>query len=177
MNRRQFIKFTAALAAASAGSLMPSSPPEAALPVPVPPPVQWIPTQAEVDWWLEYYKLCVTAQAQTLTQALANSFTVTDIDAIVSAEDVKALAAAEKAWGALEAQRQRVGWVQGQGYAAGRYGAERFNPLYKGPSHPAFAWYNSWAVGNFDLRWTRGEVSLPRSPGVTFPTKALKAPT
>jgi hypothetical protein len=64
--------------------------------------------------------------------------------------DAKLYLEAERAFHALESDRQEVAVSQGAGYAAGRDGLSRVNPSYRGPSNQAFGWYNSWAVGHFD---------------------------
>ena len=181
MNRCQFLTYTVAIAAAApfAKLIQPSQDPVAApLPLGTPdvPPIRWIPTQAEVDEWLTYYKIAVQQGVERFsdvvatiltgrpehTHDLGTRFAATPQEAI---DEERLFADAERAFEALHADRMAVAISQGAGYSAGRDGLPRENLRYTGPSHEAFGWYNMWAVGDRDRRGIR----LPRSPGVTWP--------
>lgn len=177
MNRRRFLQYTIALAATAPLSTLGLVSFEGGQlpPVPLNPSI-WVPTQAEVDEWLTYYKLAVRqgcerfvdvvlgVPAETLEQE-------TGPHVEFKVADQALFDAAEHAFLALEGDRRRVGVAQGFGYAYGRDGHPRFNAALTAPSNESLAWYNGWATGNLDYRWWRGEVKLPRSPGVSGPKK------
>jgi hypothetical protein len=175
MNRRRFLQFTIALAvAAPIARLLVTVEPASDATVPMPPGPQlgavWIPTQAEVDEWLDYYKICVQQGCERFQDLMRVVYAVesddegapifTDTD--MSLENYRQ---AERGYTALAADRYAVAMSQGAGYAAGRDGLPRHTVAYTAPSNEAFGWYNMWAVGDADRRGVR----LPRSPGVTWP--------
>jgi hypothetical protein len=161
MNRRQFLQYTVALAAAAPFAKIALLPEAQSAPLPV---VEWIPTPEQVLEWLEYYKLALKVGHTKFSDALANTFTgkpVPTKDGLgihwtSTLEDTRAelklFQEAERAFKALEDDRGRVGYAQGDGYALGRVGAARRTMLYTGPSNEGFAWYNGWDVGHSVLQ-------------------------
>lgn len=148
MNRRQFLQFTVALAASASITrlVVGTSVLEG-----VPPPAPWIPTQAEVDEWLDYYKIAVRAGCQSFSDIVSGAANAEPwLGMAQNQADWTLYREAEKAFAALARDRQAVSMSQGDGYWAGREGEPRCNPVYTGPSNEAFGWYNSWAVGHFD---------------------------
>lgn len=158
MNRRQFLTYTVALAVAAPFAKMITVADTGAM-IPTPPaqpdPRVWVPTQTEVDEWLEYYKLSVWNGHRSLAHLMGNqAFSIQSYDEFPSIagskEEVELFEAAERAFRQLEHDRNAVSVSQGVGYDAGREGLPRFNALYTAPSNEAFGWYNYWAVGNAD---------------------------
>lgn len=152
MNRRQFLQITVAMAATAA---MPIHRGSELAPVLPPPDEIWIPTVPEVAQWLEYYKLTVAQAGQRFSDIVLGLATDGD-DPEVLARD---FAHAERDFERMEGERMRVARENYSGYDAGRSGRPRANPRFLKPSHPGFAWYNYWAVGDYDRRWKEG---LPR---------------
>ena len=152
MNRRQFLQITVSLAAAAAlptvgvGTDLVKLPPADEI---------WIPTVPQVAEWLEYYKLTVTHAHQRFADIVLGLAA----DGDDPAELMRTFAGAERDFDLMEGERRRVGAQQYSGYEAGRSGRPRANPAFLKPSHPAFGWYNYWAVGDYDRRWREG---LPR---------------
>jgi hypothetical protein len=166
MNRRQFLQFTVALAVAAPLARLGVAPAGAQFATPPAfDPTTWVPTGAQVAEWLEYYKLAVRTGVERFNDIVATVF----VEHPNPDADRELYQAAERAWTVLSSDRAAVAVSQGAGYQAGRDGQPRFNPRYTAPSNEAFGWYNSWGVGNFDYRLKRGEIKLPRSPGVTWP--------
>jgi hypothetical protein len=169
MNRRQFLQYTVALAAAASITRLvvgTSALAGEALPEP------WIPTQAEVDEWLEYYKLSVRTGVKSFNDIVCGASNAEPWLGIAqNRSDWELYREAEAAFLRLESDRRDVAITQGEGYAAGRDGRPRLNECFRGPSNQAFGWYNYWAVGDADRRGVR----LPHSPGVIWPKK-LSAP-
>lgn len=157
MNRRRFLQITVAIAAAAA---LPAVVRRDALVVDgvtVMPAADeiWIPTVPQVAEWLEYYKLTVAAAHQRFADIVLGL--AADGDDPVALE--RDFADAERDFNAMEGERRRVAHENYSGYDAGRSGRPRANPRFAKASHPAFAWYNYWAVGDYDRRWKLG---LPR---------------
>lgn len=147
MNRRRFLQFTVALAVAAplahrfllAPGVMPDLLPE-----------RWIPTNAQVAEWLEYYKLYVRAGCEKFADVVKAAFAGEPMDLQQVADEFEFFDAAERAFMQLNGDRSAVGGSQGLGYDAGRGGLPRFSQAFTGPSNAGFAWYNGWAVGHFD---------------------------
>jgi len=173
MNRRQFLTYTVAIAAAAPFARLDIAKANA---TPAEIASAWVPTQAEVDEWLGYYKIAVQQGVERFSDVVATIFSGrpeeqpglgTRFAATVEEgrEEHELFVKAEQAFVALESDRRAVAISQGAGYIAGRDGLPRLNPRYTGPSHEGFGWYNMWAVGDRDRRGVR----LPHSPGVTWP--------
>ncbi len=172
MNSRQFLSYTIALAAmAPLARVLVTAEPAGAATMSIDPAPRlgavWVPTQAEVDEWLEYYKICVQQGVEkfadivlTVPKPEGDDGTLTD-----PIEYPRLFEAAERAFAALHSDRMAVAYSQGKGYDAGRDGLPRHCVAYTAPSNEGFGWYNMWAVGDRDRRGVR----LPRSPGVTWP--------
>lgn len=173
MNRRRFLQYTIALAVSAPLAKLGVVPTGAQVPtVDLHDPRLWIPTQAQVDEWLTYYKAAVGQGVRRFADIFLGLPEVLDAEdgpIVVHVPDHSLYDQAERAFGLLQGDRFAVGGSQSHGYNAGREGQPRFNPLYTAPSNESFGWYNGWATGNFDYLWRRGEVTLPRSPGVTRP--------
>lgn len=152
MNRRQFLQITVAMAAAAAMPIHRGSELATVLP---PPDEIWIPTVPEVAQWLEYYKLTVAQAGQRFSDIVLGLATEDDDPA----ELARSFATAERDFERMHDERMHVARENYSGYEAGRNGRARTNPRFLKPSHPGFAWYNYWAVGDYDRRWKQG---LPR---------------
>lgn len=177
ISRRRFIQATFALAALPAIGVVTFEQMPAA-------PKLWIPTEAQVGEWLEWYK----ASVQTAFIGHVRDFFPGDVvlppepDFVplydnrffhARVEPVEMTTCTieqfDKALAKLEAGRMEVGMHQGGGYEAGRRGDVRECAAYERPSACGFAWHNGWMTGNLDYRFARGEYKPPRSPGVTWP--------
>ncbi len=174
MNRRRFLQFTIALAATAPIArvlLANEAVAGATLTIAPEPPLGavWVPTQAEVDEWLEYYKICVREGCEKFADIMKTVYYHETDDGVLTASgpEVDLHDQAERAFNALHSDRMAVAFSQGQGYSAGRDGLPRHNVAYKAPSNEGFGWFNMWAVGDRDRRGIR----LPRSPGVTWPDR------
>lgn len=151
MNRRQFLQYTIALAAAAPLARIALLPEAQAAPLPV---VEWVPTEAEVREWLQYYKLTVKMGSQKFHDAVGGLFNAQeflDRADIVTTIDPALFLQAERSFESLEHDRHCVAYYQGQGYGEGRLGAARRNMAFTGPSNAGFAWYNGWLLGHNDL--------------------------
>lgn len=174
LTRRRFIQLTSLLAGAisipAAASMIPVTSAKTILgdPIDTPIPAPWVPTQAEVDEWLAYYKLTVDKRFHAATDYLlvvpAGDYDTKEI--IATVEEIERF---QRDFAILEGDRQAVGKTQGDGYAAGRNGMPRAFIDAHGPSNANFGWYNGWALGDYDRRWRAGEVKLARSPGMNWP--------
>jgi hypothetical protein len=137
-------------------------------------PATWIPTQPQVDEWLEYYKLCTTLRAKDYLGIMSSAFGVTmskpisptDDGHVIyqsraeTEEDFEAFMEAETAFNRLEADRTCVGHEYLNGYEAARTGAQRFNGRFLWASNRGYSWYNGWEVGEFDRLWRAGLLCL-----------------
>lgn len=149
MNRRQFLTYTIALAVAAPLARLSVLPTDAAESAPLPVyPDRWVPTQAEVDEWLAYYKMAVRSGVERFDHVVDTVFADTSYEE--RAQELLLYEEAERAWRQLSADRHAVAWSQGAGYSAGRDGLPRFNERYTAASNEAFGWYNFWAVGHAD---------------------------
>jgi hypothetical protein len=154
MNRRQFLQMTVSIAAAAALPIAVAGEVVKALPLPQLGQI-WIPTVPQVAEWLEYYKITV-AQANQRFQDIVLGLSTDGESALDLAQTFQS---AERDFYAMEGERTRVAYQQYSGYEAGRSGRPRQNVAFAKPSHPAFGWYNYWAVGDYDRRFREG---LPR---------------
>jgi ribosome modulation factor len=68
-------------------------------------------------------------------------------------DEVRSFEEAEAAFTRAEADRTRVGQALCNGYNAGVIGDARQNFHFTHPSHEGFAWFNGWALGDWDRRW------------------------
>lgn len=158
VNRRQFLEFTVALAAAASLTRLVGEQQALGAARLLP----WIPTQVQVDEWLEHYKICTQQGVSHFKDIMATVFSgrpEPTADGLgvrwtATLEDTQAeltlYLEAERAFHLLESDRQAVAVSQGEGYWAGREGESRNNPKYLGLSNEAFGWYNGWAVGHAD---------------------------
>lgn len=163
MTRRRFLQITTGMAAVAAIPAFIAGREYASELLPAYSNV-WIPTVPQVIEWLEYYKICVRQahlKFADLVLSLGQEQAV-NVPPMDAREFEAQLFAAEKDFNALEDTRRAVGWQQGAGYTAGLDGHPRRNPAFLQPSHPAFGWYNYWAVGDYDRRRRLG---LPRQGG------------
>jgi hypothetical protein len=147
MNRRQFLKYTVALAVAAPLAKISLIAPAGAAALPAP---AWTPTAAEVHEWLQYYKVTMTTGHMKFADAVATLLNDTPTP-VQTAEEVALFQEAERAFSKLEADRGHVGWAHGAGYQVGRHGGARRNDHYTGPSNEGYSWYNGWLVGHNDL--------------------------
>jgi ribosome modulation factor len=135
VNRRQFLQFTVALGVA------------AALPAAFPATYRWIPTDEEVDRWLEYYKICrTTGQQKSFAKIVGEAF-----PGEMDAQERKLLRAAETEFARLG--ELPLDCRPHSAYEAGINGLPRYCGDFTVPSHRAFAWYNGWRIGNDDRLW------------------------
>jgi hypothetical protein len=135
-------------------------------------PATWIPTQPQVDEWLEYYKLSTTLRSKDYLGIMANAFGVAllvdsngDTQVIYpnrgqAEQDYEDFEIARVAFEALEEDRTGVGHEYLNGYEAARTGAQRFNGRFLWASNRGYSWYNGWAVGEFDRLWREGKLCL-----------------
>lgn len=156
MSRRRFLQMTVAIAAAAALPTLSDQARagEAALPA-AELDAYWIPTVAEVAEWLEYYKLTVGTAVRRFADIVLGLDAGSDEPGALERE----FAQAEADFNRLGGARLEVAWQWGRGYNAGRNGEPRANPRFQVPSHQGFAWYNYWAVGDYDRR---RDLGLPR---------------
>lgn len=153
--------------------------------IPQPPP-PWPPEQAEVDRWLAAYKLwTVNKQPQPpgMTMGGGDQFEKLELRLGKGAHPDAAsqywmdqMRLFEDSYGAYERFRRSIGQAHGLGYDAGRANAPRESLPFTERTHEVYSWLNGWAVGNLDYRFRRGELQLPRSPGVTRAPKRLVPP-
>jgi hypothetical protein len=148
MNRRRFLQFTIALAIAAPLAKLGVQPLGDQEPQPTGAPTEWIPTQAEVNEWMVYYKLAVKGGFESFAKTLERAFNTETVAQTL--EDLELFKAGEKAFDDLHADRICTGFGQGMGYTRGRDGKPRYNPYFTGPSNEGFGWYFGWAVGNHD---------------------------
>lgn len=109
---------------------------------------KWLPTQAEVEAWLERYK---RACAQIGDQATA--FANREVDTGTAAKTRQWLADEEgwfDSWEKFQTIRRDVGAAMGAGYIAARDGWVAEDCPYPDRSDLAMAWHNSWWVGRRD---------------------------
>lgn len=152
MNRRAFLQYTIALAAAASTAHLGIPMDQASADVLPAIPPAWTPTAEEVHEWLQYRKRFVWASSLDFHSMMATAF---DNDGGFPSEGESALEhsmfqQAEKAYNDLETDRQGVAPAIGYGYCAGRDNLPRLAPQYTGPSNEGFAWHNGWIVGNND---------------------------
>lgn len=143
--------------------------------------IPWPPTQEEVGRWLaEYKKWCSGNQPLPpgMRAGGGDQFGGEELRVGRGGQPDAAtrlwmdqLEAFERDYASYERFRRTIGEEHGRGYEAGRQGMGREGLPHKERTHETYSWLNGWAVGNFDYRWRRGEVQLPRSPGVTWPKK------
>ena len=139
ISRRQFIQLTVALAVAAPMAF------RAAEAIAAPHP--WVPTQAEVDQRLDYYRTYVTKGSKSFQQIVLG---IPEPSDLLTQQDWKDLRSAETAFAKLESDRASVAHAFIEGYDAGRAGLARENTEFTGPSNRGFAWYNYWQVGAND---------------------------
>lgn len=154
MNRRQFLQYTIALAAAASTAKLALPITQASADVLPPAPPAWTPTPEAVHEWLQYRKRFVWARSRDFHSMMADAFdhnddlhyptrgeTAVEHDLFKQGED---------AYRSLESDRNGVSAALGYGYCAGRDNLPRLNPNFTGPSNEGFAWHNGWLVGNND---------------------------
>jgi hypothetical protein len=152
MNRRQFLQYTVALAVAAPLAHLAMLPEAQSAPLAA---VEWVPTEAEVNEWLQYYKLSLKVGHEKFADAVGGLFDAQRGIGITHEEDEithdpALFREAERAFNALERDRGNVAWSQGAGYNCGRDGGARRHMSFSGPSNEGFAWHNGWLVGNND---------------------------
>jgi hypothetical protein len=164
LSRRRFFQLTLACAGTITVpvAVVSAAPAKTILgdPIDPPAPTPWVPSEAEVAEWLQYYKWSVQKRFEEVTHVMQTNpenfqgSHLTEIEHtlvrdgdVLSVVEVKQF---EEAFGALEADRAAVGSAQGWGYEAGRAGAPRVRVSAHGPSNANFAWYNGWDTGEFD---------------------------
>lgn len=142
MNRRRFLQFTIALAAAA---VVPASVLDAARETTT---KRWVPVQAQVDEWLQWYKLTTDRRHKRFVDIALYAFPDEPESTVAEGEaEHRLFSAAEGSFEVLQQTREAVADAQGRGYIAGRDGLPRFSGDYVEQSSPGFAWYNGWNVG------------------------------
>lgn len=152
ITRRRFLQLTVALAVAAPLAKLSLMPPTEATALSLAQRAIWTPTPEEVHEWLQYYKTSLKVGHMKFQDAIggifnAQGFAPDPAEVSVSPDE---FLEAERAFHALEGDRYRVGRAHATGYDTGRYGGERRNDHYTGPSNEGFSWYNGWLVGYND---------------------------